>query len=819
MVTALYSFACSKLDNVAFVGFRSKEEISRPYEVELFFTVPVGTAVKDAVGERAKLTISRGEDSVPVVFHGVIAEARLLHQTDERALYRALLVPKLWMLRHFWRSFIFTGKKVDEFLTDTLKAGGLSPSEFRFSVASTYPKEEFIAQYRETFLDFFHRWCEREGLYYYFEQHDDEPNEVLVIVDNFGLHEDFSGGGHVKYTPIMGDDVTAPPGLHSIEVDVRWLPKMVTIADYNYANPSASVKGDSDVTKTGIGTIREYGVRVFGESDAKRIATVRAESIGCRERTLRAAGTALGPRAGYRFSIDDGPGDLEESWLAVEVEQEGSLSGATPEVARMTGIKGSQTYKMKLFAVPASEQYRAPQSTPWPRIYGFENGVISGPADSPYAQIDADGRYLVRFEFDTSDLPDAQVSTRVRMLQPHGGSTEGFHFPLRKGTEVMVGFLGGDPDRPFIAGVVPNAHKPSVVKERNSTQNVIRTGSNNQIVMEDEQGKEFIFIQSPNKRTGIYLGHPTGDQSRIFTGDGEQPTSFYFTNPGAAATGDTNAGTEVGVSLWQTTDGNAGLVVGGDYWVNIWSTQNWFVYSPVTHGYLSTFKLDIGGDSNENYHSHRNTVITAGRTDKVMGGGMVQEIHGGLTQTIEPGGKSEVTGGWEHTVTAKNTDHYGTWVTNVDNGWTATIGQAISVTSTGSNIDIKAPAGNVDVKGLGGHVNLQGSASIDLTAPKVTVNGADVQVKSAKWFDWYSKKGAAGIFKMDEAAIYQCAYGVKGEVDGIKMEAVGIKIENEGCKKLTGGMFLRAYAMSKKTALFGLSDYAIGIWNGAFKKE
>jgi type VI secretion system secreted protein VgrG len=371
---------------------------------------------------------------------------------------------------------------------------------------------------------------------------------------------------------------------------------------------------------------------------------------------------------------------------------------------------------------------------------------------------------------------------------------------------------GGDPDRPFIAGVVPNAHKPSVVKERNRTQNVIRTGSNNQIVMEDEQGKEFIFIQSPNKRTGIYLGHPTGDQSKIFTGDGEQPTSWYFTNPGAAADGDTNAGVEVGVSLWKTTDGHAGLVVGEDYWVNVWGKQNWFVYSAVAHGYLSTFTLDIGGDSNENYHSHRNTVITSGRTDKVMGGGMLQEIHGGLTQTIEPGGKSEVTGGWEHTVTATNTDHYGTWVSNIDNGWTATVGQAISVTSTGGSIEIKAPAGSVDVKGLGGHCNLQGSASIELKAPKVTVNGTDVQVKSTKWFDWYTHKGAAGILKLDEAAIYQSAYG-------LKVDTVGIKVENEGCKKLTGGMFMRAYAMSKKTAMFGLSDYAIGIWNGSFKKE
>ena len=43
--------------------------------------------------------------------------------------------------------------------------------------------------------------------------------------------------------------------------------------------------------------------------------------------------------------------------------------------------------------------------------------------------------------------PPHRISTRVRMMQPHGGTTEGFHFPLRKGTEVMIAFLGGDPDR------------------------------------------------------------------------------------------------------------------------------------------------------------------------------------------------------------------------------------------------------------------------------------------------------------------------------------------------------------------------------------
>jgi len=38
----------------------------------------------------------------------------------------------------------------------------------------------------------------------------------------------------------------------------------------------------------------------------------------------------------------------------------------------------------------------------------------------------------------------------------------------------------------------------------------VTLGANNQIVMEDEEGKEFIFMHSPNNSTGIYMGSPSG---------------------------------------------------------------------------------------------------------------------------------------------------------------------------------------------------------------------------------------------------------------------------------------------------------------------
>src|SRR5262249_29718538 len=144
-----------------------------------------------------------------------------------------------------------------------------------------------------------------------------------------------------------------------------------------------------------------------------------------------------------------------------EVEHVGNQQISSPEMRAMTGIESDKVYHVEVKAIPADTQFRALRVTAWPRIYGYENGTVCGPADSDYAQIDDQGRYNVKFKFDESDLKNGKASTFVRMMQPHGGNPEGFHFPLRKGTEIVFSFLGGDPDRPVIAGVVPDTTNPS----------------------------------------------------------------------------------------------------------------------------------------------------------------------------------------------------------------------------------------------------------------------------------------------------------------------------------------------------------------------
>jgi type VI secretion system secreted protein VgrG len=106
------------------------------------------------------------------------------------------------------------------------------------------------------------------------------------------------------------------------------------------------------------------------------------------------------------------------------------------------------------------------------------------------------GRAQVRFFWQTP-----QDSTPwLRIIHSHGGKTDsgqqhGFYFIPEIGDEVMVGFEGNNPDKPFVIGSV--YHKNSKPDHWHHTDNnikSIRTRNGNQIILIDEDGKEEIRI-------------------------------------------------------------------------------------------------------------------------------------------------------------------------------------------------------------------------------------------------------------------------------------------------------------------------------------
>jgi hypothetical protein len=144
------------------------------------------------------------------------------------------------------------------------------------------------------------------------------------------------------------------------------------------------------------------------------------------------------------------------------------------------------------------------------------------------------------FDFHNDDHPEGLASARVRMMQPYAGKGRGMQFPMAKGTEVLLTFVDGDPDRPLIAGAINTAAAPGPVTADNQTESVIQSGGNNRIRMEDKHGSERVMLESPAANSWLRIGVPNDPVSlngsatvNILEGEVYIEQGAYSTSAGA----------------------------------------------------------------------------------------------------------------------------------------------------------------------------------------------------------------------------------------------------------------------------------------------
>ena len=624
-----FSIRSSALPASAMVAsFRGSQELSRPYLFDVYVIVPGDheIEVEDAVGSRATLIADDGKGA-PETIAGVFGAFELVRAMPEVSLYVARIVPLLWQLSLTKHSRVFTKTSIPDVIKAVLDDEGVIDYELR--LANSYDTEEHVCQYRESSLDFIHRWMEREGLYYFFEQ--GEQGEKLVIVDSLAKHQSIPRGP-VAYNPTSEGDFTGGHQFDNFTARAASLPAQVKFVDYDYTKPSLPVNGSAAVSPTGFGELNDSGSgsRFFTPGAGARHAKLRAEELRAEGATYHATGGVLGLAPGFKFTVERHPRNkLNKDYLATHVEHFAYVSGLAGAWGRLVPHDGDETYRVETTAISADQQYRHPSLTAWPRIDGYENAVIDGPATSEYAQIDDHGRYAIKFKFDEGTLKDGKASTYVRMMQPHAGAIEGWHFPQRKGTEVVLLFLGGDPDRPVIAGAIPNATTPSPVTSGNHTKNVIQTGGRNRLELEDQAGQQRITLSTPHSNTYLRMGSPNEDHEMILKTDKR--------------------------GLW-STGVSTDFTIGNFWHITVGADKEETVTGPVTETYNDTKTEEVpNGLVKETYKAHDNTVDTdsvrhvEGKTDDFLKGPWTLENEALTKHELKAGYELTVTGGEMHT--------------------------------------------------------------------------------------------------------------------------------------------------------------------------
>jgi type VI secretion system secreted protein VgrG len=632
-------------------SFEGEEGLGTLYRFAVTVAVPLEAGLElnldAATGTRATLRINDPHTgALRHQYHGVVSSLELVEDRERFSVFRLHLVPQLWRLTLGEHSRVFVDRSVPEILQQTLEEGGLTSSDYELRVTRNYERRPYVCQYRESRFIFLLRWLQRVGAYFFFEQ-GDESDKIVITDDSaqapaLDVKARFApGGGHATDT------------LHRFRWQCDVLPKAVRVTDYDPLKPLLSVAGSADVVPNGPGgDVRWFDVNENSPAKARAYARTRAQQYLAGRSTYRGQGRVFGLVAGYTFALDGHPrAELDRRYLVTGVRHHGSQISADTALAGLAGHV-DDVYSCELSAVDASAPWLPPETVPWPRIAGTVRARIDGPADSEYAQIDVEGGYLVRLMLDESGLPDGSASCRVRMLQPHAGNPEGFHLPLRKGTEVQIAFLKGDPDQPVITGAVANPLTPSPVTSANRTQNVLQTGGSNRLEIDDAQGSQYVDWSSPSENTFLHLGAHAGLGSHNYA---------------------------------LSTSGDFSVKAGANLDITVGGTQTETVTGNVT----------------ETYKANQTTTV-AGPLNVTIDGGLRETTHAGLTQTVDGTATFSLTGDESRTITGGQT-------TTVVGGWTRTVTGSLSETIHGpltrtitGDVSVQSPAGHT-VIAIGGH--------------------------------------------------------------------------------------------------------------------
>jgi type VI secretion system secreted protein VgrG len=491
-------------------SFRVREAVSELFEIQLrvvarehdldFDELVGADASFEIRGRRRELDRDRRWTGVCRDLQQISAEPGGL------STYELSIVPVLWLLTQRKNYRIFQHRSELDIVRQILDEWGISP---RLALSGSYPAREYRVQYAESDYAFVCRMLEDAGVSYFFEESDEGSRLVLSDAPQAAEPRAFA----IPYR----DEPTAADRDHVGKLALRrqMRPAKVTLRDHDTRLPAdypllAGVSAASTSRESRLEQF-EYAPGAFkcaGEADgsspsaddrgasrsneglarelaARRVQALRGNALVA---SFETSANDLAP--GVVFSITGHPRhDLDERRGLVVVRStfEGEHDGA---------------WSHRCEASFADAPLRPEPRTPRPKVNGVESATVVGPAGDEI-HVDEFGRVRVHFHWDRESRRDEKSSCWIPVSQSWGGAGYGGTNLPRIGQEVVIDFLGGDPDQPIVVGrIYTNQQKTPYKLPDNKTQSgwkscsTNQTGGYNEIMFEDLAGQELLRMQA-----------------------------------------------------------------------------------------------------------------------------------------------------------------------------------------------------------------------------------------------------------------------------------------------------------------------------------
>ncbi|WP_338847801.1 type VI secretion system tip protein TssI/VgrG [Massilia sp. W12] len=410
----------------------------------------------DVLGQRVHLQL-QDQDGKPCELDAVVKAFSCCGQERDVFLYELELAPWLWLAAQNADCRCFQEMDTREIINQVMQA---YPWPLRWQLSLPLHKREFCVQYNESDFAFISRLLEDEGLSYYFEH--EAERHTMVCHDFLAPSRSIAGHDSLPYLSSASQRVHAREALRAARQRLRLRSGRHVTGDFDfkkprqtkwnkYAHPKQHVNAESEVF--------QWPGRFQAMSDGAQRARHRQEEqqslhqVIVFESDVRAA--AFGA-SGAHFALSGHPQAEYNRRMIVYASQmrfcenpgHSKHASAAPE------------WRISLHALPMDCQLRPARRTPWPCIAGVQTAIVSTPGEHEI-WTNQYGQVRIKFHWDRLAQEDGRDSCWVRVSSSWAGQAYGELMLPRKGQEVIVSFIDGNPDRPIITGRVHNGAQHS----------------------------------------------------------------------------------------------------------------------------------------------------------------------------------------------------------------------------------------------------------------------------------------------------------------------------------------------------------------------
>lgn len=492
------------------IRFHGEERVNSAYELDVEVAAPqdidpLTTLEEMLLGFPGTLVMMDPRD-VPRVIHGVVTSYEVVRSLDHEVVrVRMKLSSRLSLLKMREHSRIFQEETVPGVVAKLLREWRIPHT---FELVGKYTARTYLTQYQETDYDFLRRILAREGIFFFFRQNHDAEVEEVVFTDD-ALYKALPGK-NAKLAMRSGRFEIDEGDVIELGVRRKIRPTAARIGDFDFRHPHLPLRS-LELTEDPKGVAGDLGAERMGtyqfghetEHEASPTAEKREESATRLLEALRADGlTVIGTSRsrkllpGHSFLLEGHSLDsLNREWVIVAVMHE----GRTPEFG---GEGSDEIYSNEFEATAIETALRMPPLTQRRVQHGNQTASVVGGAEGE-TFTDSYGRIKVQFHWDLEGRRDDRASCWIRVAQAWAGAGFGAQFLPRVGSEVVVTFLDGDPDRPLAIGTVYNGTSPHPFGLPNQrTKSGFRTMSTpggdgaNELSFDDDKGREVVFLKA-----------------------------------------------------------------------------------------------------------------------------------------------------------------------------------------------------------------------------------------------------------------------------------------------------------------------------------